>query len=94
MPCSHMKIVSDFYNVSLFEVEKLFIYTTYSSTIPKYSVEQFLFEQMSSLSLRVNIIAFPKVVQKFSLVAVLAFFTDSVFSGVTTRFVQGFRENP
>ena len=44
--------------------------------------------QMSGLSLCININAFAKVIQKLSPVAVLAFFSNSFFSGVTTRFVE------
>ena len=44
--------------------------------------------QRSGLSLCININAFAKVIQKSSPVAVLAFFSNSFFSGVTTRFVE------
>ena len=49
--------------------------------------------QISGLSSCIKINAFPKVIQKSSLVAVLAFFSNSFFSGVTTRFVEKPRLN-
>ena len=43
------------------------------------------FVQMSGLSFRINFNAFPKVVQKSFLVAVLAFFSSFFFSGVSSK---------
>ena len=48
-----------------------------------------VFGQISGLSLRVNINAFPKVVKKSSVVAVLASFSNSFFSGGLQDLLKG-----
>ena len=59
----------------------IYLYVFHAQVLSQNVQLNNFFGQMSGLSLHININAFPKL-------AVLAFFSNSFFSGVTTRFVE------